>query len=90
MNTATTTVDPARLAKHRQRKRVNAMALTLSMAAMAFGLFWLIWILLETVGIILFGQGSSGVRRRAPLRNRPLPVTMAAVPVPTGRRVMGG
>ena len=49
MNTATTTVDPARLAKHRQRKRVNAMALTLSMAAMAFGLFWLIWILLETV-----------------------------------------
>ena len=49
MNTATTTVDPARLAKHRRRKRVNAFALTLSMAAMAFGLFWLIWILLETV-----------------------------------------
>src|ERR671936_229601 len=27
-------------------------------------------ILLETVAIILFGQGSSGVRRRAPLRDR--------------------
>jgi len=39
----------ARLAKHRRRKVVNAVALTLSMAAMAFGLFWLIWILIETV-----------------------------------------
>ena len=39
----------ARLSKHASRKRVNAIALTLSMAAMAFGLFWLIWILVETV-----------------------------------------
>ncbi|MES2090432.1 MAG: phosphate ABC transporter permease PstA [Pseudomonadota bacterium] len=31
------------------RKRVNAIALTLSLAAMAFGLVWLIWILIETV-----------------------------------------
>ncbi len=31
------------------RKRVNAIALTLSLAAMAFGLVWLIWILVETV-----------------------------------------
>ncbi len=31
------------------RKRTNFMALTLSLAAMAFGLFWLIWILIETV-----------------------------------------
>ena len=38
-----------RLGKHRRRKVVNAIALTLSMAAMAFGLFWLIWILIETV-----------------------------------------
>jgi len=45
---ALTENDP-RLAKHRRRKMVNAMALTLSMAAMAFGLFWLIWILIETV-----------------------------------------
>jgi phosphate transport system permease protein len=36
-------------AKHNRRKRVNAVALTLSLAAMAFGLFWLIWILVETV-----------------------------------------
>lgn len=44
-----TAISAAKLAKHRARKRVNAMALTLSMAAMAFGLFWLVWILIETV-----------------------------------------
>jgi phosphate transport system permease protein len=44
-----TAVSHARLAKHRGRKRINAVALTLSMAAMAFGLFWLVWILIETV-----------------------------------------
>jgi len=55
MNTATNTmgaaigpVEAGRLAKARSRRRVNAVALTLSMAAMAFGLFWLIWILVET------------------------------------------
>jgi phosphate transport system permease protein len=41
-------IDAGRLAKARSRRRVNAVALTLSMAAMAFGLFWLIWILVET------------------------------------------
>lgn len=44
-----TPISSARLAKHRGRKRINAVALTLSLAAMAFGLFWLIWILVETV-----------------------------------------
>lgn len=39
----------SRLAMHKRRKRVNAVALTLSLAAMAFGLIWLIWILAETV-----------------------------------------
>ena len=38
-----------RLRMHNKRKRVNAVALTLSMAAMVFGVFWLIWILFETV-----------------------------------------
>jgi phosphate transport system permease protein len=41
--------DAARLAKHRRRKAVNGLALSLSMAAMAFGLFWLAWILWETL-----------------------------------------
>ena len=30
---------------HARRKRINVVALTLSLAAMAFGLFWLVWIL---------------------------------------------
>jgi phosphate transport system permease protein len=42
-------LDPSRLAMHRRRKRTNVMALTLSLAAMAFGVIWLIWILYETV-----------------------------------------
>ena len=38
-----------RVAKFARRKRTNAIALTLSLAAMAFGLVWLIWILAQTV-----------------------------------------
>jgi len=34
---------------HRRRKRVNLLALTLSLLAMSFGLVWLVWILFETV-----------------------------------------
>ncbi len=41
--------DAGRLAKHQARKRMNAVALALSLAAMAFGVFWLIWILVETI-----------------------------------------
>jgi phosphate transport system permease protein len=41
--------------KHVRRKLVNAVALTLSLAAMAFGLFWLFWILFETVRLGLGG-----------------------------------
>ena len=43
------TMNPSVMAMHARRKRVNAIALTLSLAAMAFGLVWLIWILVETV-----------------------------------------
>jgi len=42
-------LDARRLAMHRKRKRTNAIALTLSLGAMAFGVFWLIWILFETI-----------------------------------------
>ena len=42
-------IDLPRLAMHRRRKRSNALALTLSLLAMSFGLFWLIWILFETL-----------------------------------------
>ena len=38
-----------RQARYAQRKRVNLIALALSLMAMAFGLFWLFWILFETI-----------------------------------------
>ena len=39
----------SRIAKHNSRKAVNAVAMVLCLSAMAFGLFWLAWILIETV-----------------------------------------
>jgi phosphate transport system permease protein len=39
----------SRVVHHARRKRVNQLALALSLAAMAFGIFWLLWILFETV-----------------------------------------
>jgi phosphate transport system permease protein len=57
----------SRLAMHRRRKRVNALALTLALLAMAFGVFWLIWILIETVRL-----ASAACRSRcSPSRRRP-------------------
>jgi phosphate transport system permease protein len=41
--------DDYRLPLHRRRKLINAIALTLSLTAMAFGLVWLIWILWDTL-----------------------------------------
>jgi phosphate transport system permease protein len=51
--------DPGRLAMHRARKRMNVVALTLSLLAMAFGLTWLIWILVETVRLGVGGLALS-------------------------------
>jgi phosphate transport system permease protein len=42
-------LDAQRQARYNKRKRLNQVALVLSLAAMAFGVFWLIWILWETV-----------------------------------------
>ncbi|MEO7336615.1 MAG: phosphate ABC transporter permease PstA [Caldimonas sp.] len=50
--------DP-RLAKHARRKRLNAVTLTLSLMAMAFGLFWLVWILVETIWLGIGGLSLS-------------------------------
>ncbi len=38
-----------REAKFARRARINQVALTLSLAAMAFGVFWLVWILWQTL-----------------------------------------
>ena len=48
----------ARQAQFRRRKRVNQVALVLSLGAMSFGLFWLFWILWET---LLLGLGGISV-----------------------------
>ena len=45
----------SRVAMHKRRKRVNMLALVLSLGAMAFGVFWLIWILFETIVLGLGG-----------------------------------
>ena len=48
-----------RLEKYRARKRVNVVALTLSLMAMSFGLFWLGWILFETIRLGVGGMSLS-------------------------------
>jgi phosphate transport system permease protein len=48
-------LDASRLAHHRRRKLVNQVALALALAAMSFGVFWLIWILIETVRLGIGG-----------------------------------
>lgn len=44
-----------RARRYASRKRTNILALTLSLGAMAFGLVWLIWILIETVRLGIGG-----------------------------------
>ncbi|MEJ7685939.1 MAG: phosphate ABC transporter permease PstA [Variovorax sp.] len=48
-------LDEMRAAKFANRKRMNFVALALSLAAMAFGLFWLFWILWETLRLGISG-----------------------------------
>ncbi|MEY8688368.1 MAG: phosphate ABC transporter permease PstA [Leptothrix sp. (in: b-proteobacteria)] len=52
---STAALHAQRVAKHRRRKFVNTLALTLSLGAMVFGVFWLVWILFETVRLGLGG-----------------------------------
>ena len=49
--TSISAVSGPRLAMHMRRKRVNTVALTLAFGAMVFGVFWLVWILFETVAL---------------------------------------
>jgi len=44
-----TSLSASQMSMHQRRKRVNRFALTLAFGAMAFGVFWLVWILLETI-----------------------------------------
>ncbi|HRP28653.1 MAG TPA: phosphate ABC transporter permease PstA [Burkholderiaceae bacterium] len=55
-----------KLARHRARKRTNVVALTLSLLAMGFGLFWLAWILFETVRLGFGGLALSVFTQMTP------------------------
>ena len=59
----------ARLAKFMRRKRVNQIALILSLAAMSFGLFWLFWILWETIRLGLGGISFATLTQMTPAPN---------------------
>ena len=64
MTTSQKLLSAATLAQTRQarfaaRKRLNQVALALSLAAMAFGVFWLVWILWETLRLGLSGLSLS-------------------------------
>jgi len=47
--TAIAAMSASKLAMHTRRKRVNKVALGMAFGAMAFGVFWLVWILFETI-----------------------------------------
>ncbi len=55
MSNAISGIDAGRLRMHQHRKRINVMALALSLGAMAFGMFWLAWILFETIRLGIGG-----------------------------------
>ncbi|ABE44179.1 phosphate ABC transporter permease PstA [Polaromonas sp. JS666] len=59
----------ARLAKFARRKRVNQIALVLSLAAMSFGLFWLFWILWETIRLGIGGIALATFTEMTPAPN---------------------
>ena len=59
----------ARVAKFNRRKQVNRMALVLSLAAMSFGLFWLAWILFETIRLGIGGLSVATLTQMTPAPN---------------------
>ncbi len=68
MNSA---INDTRLAKFNRRKAVNRIALALSLAAMAFGVFWLVWILFETVRLGVGGLTIAALTEMTPAPNEP-------------------
>ncbi len=58
-----------RQAKYAQRKVMNRVALTLSLMAMAFGLFWLFWILFETIRLGIGGLNFATLTEMTPPPN---------------------
>lgn len=63
------TLSQVRAARFAQRKRVNYLATGLALAAMAFGLFWLFWILVETFRLGLGGMNWATLSQMTPPPN---------------------
>jgi phosphate transport system permease protein len=61
----------ARQRRYAYRKGVNRVALLLSLLAMAFGLFWLFWILFETIRLGISGMTWSVLTEMTPAPNDP-------------------
>ena len=55
-----------RVARFERRKLVNRVALVLSVLAMAFGVFWLFWILLDTLRLGIGGLSLSVFTQMTP------------------------
>jgi phosphate transport system permease protein len=68
-NTSKQATSQSRELKFKQRKRVNQIALVLSMLAMSFGLFWLIWILWETIRLGIGGLTMATLTEMTPPPN---------------------
>ena len=62
-------MNTASLSKFKRRKAVNRIALALSLAAMAFGVFWLVWILFETVRLGVGGLSLATLTEMTPPPN---------------------
>jgi len=63
------TLSQVRAARFAQRKRVNYLATGLALAAMAFGLFWLFWILVETFRLGIGGMNWATLSQMTPPPN---------------------
>jgi phosphate transport system permease protein len=62
-------LDDSRRAAFAGRKRINFIAMTLSLCAMSFGLFWLFWILWETLLLGFGGLTWSTLTQMTPAPN---------------------
>lgn len=65
----TKNINSLRVQKFNQRKRTNKIALVLSLFAMCFGLFWLIWILWETIRLGVGGLTMATLTEMTPPPN---------------------
>ncbi|MEJ7929586.1 phosphate ABC transporter permease PstA [Ramlibacter sp. AN1015] len=66
-----TNAERVRRNKFARRKRMNYVALTLSLSAMAFGVFWLLWILFETARLGFAGLTWAVLTEMTPAPNEP-------------------